>query len=438
MKQIRKEQLLHSFPAVPDTLIEAMKGRGAANFVIFLIRVEGGELFARCYHRYANGGIFERQRYVFAKDGAVRYGKNDNAPWKIYKEFREPVFCQSGYAYTFDNSYCILNADAIKKSCMRYAPVSMHTSRLFMSWLQIYVRHPNVEYLVKAGYGYLIEEYDNYFYGGKAKLTADVRINWKSNNLLKMLDLNKSEFKALQGKEKKYRAYCLWRQYHPEYKIDELLMIAEAFDYERGTAENVSKDTGITLKRLSRYLVENDIKKYDYRDYIEQCKKLKYNIHDTAVAMPHDFNAMHTRCSNIIKYGNSEGIAAIFKKNMEQRRQLEYENELLLIRQPDSFEEIVDEGSKLQHCVGGYAERHSFGKLHIMFIRRKDKPDIPFYTMEVSKEGKIVQVRGEHNRAPVEEVDELIQEYKVYLHKLYNSKKKPENSCRIAAERIAV
>lgn len=438
MKQIRKEQLLHSFPAVPDTLIEAMKGRGAANFVIFLIRVEGGELFARCYHRYANGGIFERQRYVFAKDGAVRYGKNDNAPWKIYKEFREPVFCQSGYAYTFDNSYCILNADAIKKSCMKYAPVSLHTSRLFMSWLQLFVRHPNAEYLVKAGYGYLIEEHDNIFYGGKAKLEADICINWKSNNLLKMLDLNRSEFKALQGREKKYRAYRLWRYYHPKYKIDELLMIAEAFGVESGTAESLTQDTGITLKRLSRYLAENNVRRNDYRDYIEQCKKLKYNIHDTAVAMPHDFQTMHTRCSNIIKYGNSDGLTAIFNQNMEQRKQLEYDNDILLIRQPDNFNEIVDEGSKLQHCVGGYAERHSLGKLHIMFIRRKDDPEKPYYTMEVSKEGKIVQVRGEHNRAPVEEVEKLIQDYKIYLDKLYNSKKKSEKRCQKAAERIAV
>ena len=436
MKKERKEILLNSFPALPEQFRLQMTGRGAQNFVIFLVKSKDAELYARCYHRYANGCIVERQRYVFAKDGVVRYGKNDNYPWEIRKDFREPVFCQSGYGYAFDNSYCVLNAEAIKQSCLKYAIVDTHTSWLFMSWLKLYIMHPNVEYLVKAGYSFLITEYDAGFYGGTTHLEADCCINWKTNKLLKMLGLNRSEFKALQGKEQRYHSYRLWRHYYPKYKIDELLMIAEAFGVESGTASDLSEATGLTVKRLSRYLVENDIRKYDYRDYVEQCRKLKYDLHDTAVSMPYDFHAMHTRCSNIIKYGNGEGLSAVFAQNMEQRKQLEYEGKDLMIRQPSSFDEIVNEGARLHHCVGGYAERHALGKLHIMFIRRKEEPDKPYYTMEVSTIGKIVQVRGLRNCDPTEEVKALVEDYKVYLDKLYKKQQKTSKRCRKAAERI--
>ena len=76
---------------------------------------------------------------------------------------------------------------------------------------------------------------------------------------------------------------------------------------------------------------------------------------------------------------------------------------------------IIAEGANLHHCVGGYAERHAEGKLHILFIRRKEAPDKSFYTMEVSTDGKIMQVRGLRNRDPTAEVRAFVEAYKIYL-----------------------
>ena len=428
MKRERKEQLLTQFPALPAGAMEQMKGRGTRNFVVLITRQAEGELYARCYHRYSDGHIAERQRYVFAKDGAVRYGKSDYKPWEIRTEFREPVFCQSGYGYSFDNSYCVLNYEAIKQSWMKYAPISDHTSLLYMEYLGLYCKHPNVEYLIKQGYGFLIsEEYFGYW-GTHTRLSISPLINWKSNNLLKMLGLNKNEFKALHGRERLYPDYRMWRDRFPKYSIEDILQIAYAFGYEYGTAERFVEATGLKLRRLARYLYGNEIRPRDYNDYIGQCKKLKYNLHDTAISMPHDFNAMHTRLSNIIKYGNSEGLSAVFRKHIEKRRQLEFYGMDLFIRQPESFEEIIAEGKALHHCVGSYAERHSLGKLHIMFIRSKAEPDKPYYTMEVSVAGRIVQVRGERNCDPTQEVSTLIAAYTEYLKTVFRKAHKRKSA----------
>ena len=44
--------------------------------------------------------------------------------------------------------------------------------------------------------------------------------------------------------------------------------------------------------------------------------------------------------------------------------------------------------------------------------------------MEVSADGKIVQVRGKRNIAPNEDVDALIKDYKTHLEKIFSDKRR--------------
>lgn len=110
--------------------------------------------------------------------------------------------------------------------------------------------------------------------------------------------------------------------------------------------------------------------------------------------------------------------------HMADRSVLEFALEDLMIIQPKRIEDIAAEGAALNHCVGGYAERHAAGKLHILFIRTADKPDVPYYTMEVSAAGEIVQVRGAHNRAPGKAVSRLVEAYRAYLAKIFKKERK--------------
>ena len=412
MKKERKEALLNSFPALPEQFRIKMQGKYAANFVVFL--TYGNELFARCYHRYSKGDIVERQRYVFAKDGCVRYGVDFRGKWSIRSEFREPVFCSTAYGYSFDNSYSVINIEAIKQSCMRYSMADKFKNRLIIEYLRIYCKHPNIEYLIKAGYDVISETVTGYW-GGRTLLSVSPEINWKSNNLLKMLNLNRTEFAVLKNNEHYYESYINYREKFPKMKPVDLLSVAKVFGYETGTLQRFCNVTGLKPQRIARYLSEKQIRKYDYSDYIEQCQELKYDMRDTAISMPHDFRRMHERLSELVEIKINDDNKASFKTNYPERKRLEFRFGNLIIRQPDSMEEIADEGKILHHCVGGYAERHANGKLHIMFIRTMDKPDVPFYTMEVSKDGKIVQVRGIRNCDPTPEVAELVQMYEEYL-----------------------
>lgn len=428
MKKERKESLIFSFPELSYKQYEDMKGKGAKNFVIFL--TEGRELFARCFHRYSDGKIAERQRYVFAKDGCARYRSNNGVNWITCSEFREPVFCVSSYGYTFDNSYSVMNVDAIDRSDMRYSEHRKYKGNFIICYLQLYCKHPNLEYLMKQGYDVIDEVYTGYW-GGKAKLTPSALIDWKSNDLLKMLHLSRSEFKMLKGQEFLYESYIGYREKFPKLKSEDILNLAKVFKNEHVTLHRCVEMTGLSPQRIARYLSENRIFIHDYLDYADQCRRLKYDMHDTAISMPRDFHKMHGRCSEIIRLEHKRINSQAFKDNYSGRKVLEYSSGKLFIRQPKSIQEIVDEGRILSHCVGGYAERHANGKLNIMFLRKKSDPDTPYYTVEVSTSGKIVQCRGYKNnwvpnggKVKPQTILDFEKEYQQYLDEVFAKKNK--------------
>ena len=427
MKRERKEELFKSFPSVPEKYMAQMKQskkRTAENFVIFLTR--GNELFARCYHKFYDGSLEERQRYVFAKDGCFRCGVDKNGVWTIRREFREPIFCLSSYGYNFDNSYSVINMNAVKKSCMKYSGIEYYNGQLPIEYLRLYIQHPNIEYLMKSGYVHEIEaeQHYSYYWNVRENLVVNKNINLKSNNLLKMLGLNRVEFKTLSGHEIYYNSYVSWRGEFPGYAPAELLMIARKIGDQHGTAQRLSEQTGKSIKRISRYLDENNIYLKDYEDYINQCVILEYNLRDTAICFPRNFVAMHARLSSYISYNHDMIVQKHFEERYESRKALEFRSGDYLIRQPKSIGEIKDEGKKLSHCVAGYAQRHADGILHILFIRKAESPDVPLYTMELSETGRIIQVRGFSNSEPTDDAWAFIEEYKQYIEPLFDKRQK--------------
>lgn len=423
MRQARKEELLRSFPAVPARFMHQMQdGKRSENFAVML--THGNELFVRCFHRYSKScqnALAEVQRYVFAKDGSVRYGTDECGRWSVRRDVREPVFYQQPYGYA-NNSYRVLNISAIEKSCVKYCRYE-DAPDLLIEYLHLYCKHPNVEYLLKSGYKHLIAARCTGWWGQNNRIECSRHINWKSNNLLKMLGLNRDEFKLLAGHEKYYEAYVEWREVFPKIKPEGLLTIAEQFRHEQGSMQNFCADTGLKPDRIARYLKAHKIPNWEYSDYLSQCRKLEYDLHDTAISMPRRFKDMHTRLSEIAEYNATRKMQQALAERIEARKPLEFTTGALFIRQPKDVMEIISEGKELHHCVGGYAERHANGKLHIMFIRRADKPDVPFYTVEVDLLGEIVQVRGLRNCPTTPEVQTFIEEYEKYLAAVFSKKK---------------
>lgn len=98
------------------------------------------------------------------------------------------------------------------------------------------------------------------------------------------------------------------------------------------------------------------------------------------------------------------------KKLRKETKDVEAMNlniEGLFIRLPNRLEELKKEGEALHHCVGTYMERVRKGETMIFFIRRKEEPEKPYYTLEWH--GKVVQCRGSHNCDMTPEVKAFVQ-----------------------------
>lgn len=68
---------------------------------------------------------------------------------------------------------------------------------------------------------------------------------------------------------------------------------------------------------------------------------------------------------------------------------------------PKSIDDILYEGDTLHHCVNKtdtYFDRIVSKESYILFLREKENPKVPFYTLEVEPDGTIRQKRAEFNR----------------------------------------
>lgn len=60
------------------------------------------------------------------------------------------------------------------------------------------------------------------------------------------------------------------------------------------------------------------------------------------------------------------------------------------------------EGRFLHHCVGGdnYLRRHNDGERFILMLRTRKEPEVPYITVEIDQEDRILQWYGAHDKKP--------------------------------------
>ena len=351
--------------------------------------------------------------------------------WVETDAMREPLFETVPFGLG-DNSYTIMDDDydILRKSFLKYVVQKSEDdsslNRYFMKFLVTCSQHENAEYLITAGFSDVV--------ASRISGTGmhGLRINWRSNNLNKMLGLGKADINVLRD--------C------STYDISEYKDIKKYFK-GKATAEQliqcvklgtvhiiyIHKHTGLSLKNILGYTAEralhSRLRVHGWKDYIEQCVKLGYNLKDTAISKPKNFADAHERTTDIINSQKNELKNELMAKRYEELQKLCYEDKQLGIKIviPETVQDIVNEGKRLDHCVGGYATRHADGELNIVFLRSLRKPDIPYYTVEVSKEGAIIQCRGYRNNRHFEKSEkiEIFEErYQEYLDTIYNKKKK--------------
>ena len=147
----------------------------------------------------------------------------------------------------------------------------------------------------------------------------------------------------------------------------------------------------------------------EYVDYIKMREEEGYDMTDEIILYPKNIHRRHEEMvllkekAKIDKRRNE--VLRRFPKIAKNYKKLNDKYSAAaagyIIRPAKDAAEIVDEGRILHHCVGGdtYLMKHSAGQSCILFLRKADKPDKPYITVEIKGE-KIVQWYGAYDHKP--------------------------------------
>ena len=263
-----------------------------------------------------------------------------------------------------------------------------YTIRLLMDW----ARYPVLEKFWKAGYTTIVHEKLRGFY--KKHRYA---INWNRNSI----------HEAIKFPE---RLLKLWKPV--EWNMDRMQKMKDVWEL---VAAGKVKESDIpalirsklnlemlavawghsSVNKILSYAGKNVL--YTFRDYLNDCVKLRWDLDDPAILFPKNLNAAHQRSLEQVRYESAKAEEEKFQKTRRKGLWQEWEQGQFLIRWPMNGAEIIREGMVLHHCVGGYVNRAAEGTTTILFIRRKSNPGEPFYTLEWCN-GRVVQCKSLKNK----------------------------------------
>lgn len=150
-------------------------------------------------------------------------------------------------------------------------------------------------------------------------------------------------------------------------------------------------------------------------DYMNMAAKAKLNIHNEMIYKPKDLKRAHNEVVMILQAGAMEKQAGQLEKKwpkvnkvLPKLQKYEYADGKYAILAPKGIIDIVKEGTALRHCVHTcdfYFDRIQRDESYLFFLRKADRVDVPWYTLEVEPSGNIRQKRttGDNQNKDFEE-----------------------------------
>ena len=319
-----------------------------------------------------------------------------------------------------------------------------------VSYLRLWQKRKNVENLVTAGCGALvnsmIKDETQAYYRERPKGVPKLKdINWKEVRPGKMMGLTAEELRwcvSMGWTKGELLFFREARAAGERLKLPEDMRLCRVAGV-RWCERLVSK--GLPVMRCVRYLLRQRGRneKADstiLEDYWRVAAGEGVDLRDPYNRYPPDLMKAHDRVMAIRKAreaaeaaeklaAENEKLRAGFAKQLEQLAAYAWSADGMLIRPAEQPEELTREGDVLHHCVGTYRNKHAEGRSAIFFIRREDKPEEPWYTLELNtKELTVIQNRGKGNSARTESVRKFEEKWLEHIRKIRETKKKGKSA----------
>ena len=173
----------------------------------------------------------------------------------------------------------------------------------------------------------------------------------------------------------------------------------------------------MSICQIRYYLVKQSEKSGDdishvlqvWNDYLSMAKRLGMDIHDSIIYRTRDLQLRHKEAvlkieemkRGIRRRELEEKYVGFQKHLIDLKEKYEFSDGEYQVIAPKSIDDILYEGDTLHHCVNKtdtYFDRIVSKESYILFLREKENPKVPFYTLEVEPDGTIRQKRAEFNR----------------------------------------
>lgn len=361
--------------------------------------------------------------YIFNKDRQEYYRPNYyHHRWEQVKDIKLPRPPQGAYGMESRFERTVLYEKNLEnvftKSCLKYLWIPRFFNLYgldgydMVRYMTLGLRYSSIELLVKAGFGTLVAAKMR---GG----TGSRAVNWRGRSLTAILRLPMGEIRKLPRMTLDFDELRTYRKLKP---ADRRLPwgVISTVAHTRDAEVKRIEDTGTVDFMTWAKATEGNICTWDWCDYIKDCKLLGMDIRKKSILFPENFQETHAELSQQVKVVEDELKTAGIKRTAESYR-LDISSDMFVLKIAESQQELNCESSVLHHCVRTYGGEVSRGETVIYFIRRKDEPDEPFYTLEIKPDGTFMQCRGEHNCSMTEEVkdfaERVVKEFKRMIKK---------------------
>ncbi|MDO5399153.1 MAG: PcfJ domain-containing protein [bacterium] len=286
-----------------------------------------------------------------------------------------------------------------------------------VTYLNLWIKKKNVENLIMTGAGKLINSmisgYCGPYYVNSMRTIANTQgIDWKKVKPHEMTGLTKSDYKEAVRSKWDRRELEYYKQVEQHGIKPQMLRKTMAIISER-TIEDIEPFES-DFSRIYRYIIRQRGKYQDMipepsvyilADYWRMADERRYDLNDMNVRYPQNLARSHDTLASEIKYEQDKEKERLFIERFNELYKFSYCTDNFEIHPARSPEEMVHEGKVLHHCVGSYTDKHAQGKTAIFFIRKRNMPDKPYYTLELDvKTLTVRQNRGRGNCARTNEV----------------------------------
>ncbi|WGV57809.1 PcfJ domain-containing protein [Brevibacillus brevis] len=358
--------------------------------------------------------------YVFHMgDSQMFWQSFYNGAWRKEDKVKS-IFSNSQHA----NDWCSYTSieKAVVGTPFQYSTWEQYRDTDIVNFFALYSSYPCIEYLTKLKMRYFVTAK---LYGGKTYGA----INWRGRRIDQVLKLNKQRVKEILGYVNEpslnpltLRLFQIACKEKSDLSIPELSGIADVYDDNFEELKKMLKHT--TIRRAHGYVnrqIEKEKKAkrparvrdilITWKDYVNDCVRLGMDLKNDSVLFPPNLHQAHQNTIKQVKIKEDEELTRKIQLRREALEKYGFEAMGFVIRAAADSKELIEEGKKLHHCVGTYADRYADGKCDILVIRRSDAPDTPFYTMEI-RSGEIWQCRGLKNCGMTKDVELFVESFR--------------------------